>query len=320
MYLRRRAGVGALMCAGLVGTAVTSGCVSGAASRRPERSDQSSTVGKAVQTPASLVDESTPDTPFDPVPNVDAPALSWLDWVLLDGRSLEEIDFQIQTEVKDCMVAAGWEYYVSASAPPSKGTVVELERYRHEYGYGISVAVPTVMEQYSAVDRNIAYTDSLSTPSLVAYGRALNGPQREGSGYRPGEEQGCLPRAESVVTADIPFYQPEFQGIQQEFLTSLLSDERYLTAVANWAQCMADAGYSFSSPDEVESQLRRQWNTLDHGDKGAEEAQQRIELDVASVDLSCQRSHLLGPKQIVERQIIQRLVDAGRLPSDALTK
>lgn len=182
---------------------------------------------------------------------------------------------EVEELVAECMVMEGFEYTpVDYSAMggemvvPADDDGEELEygtlEFAEKYGYGQttnpwgdSVAEP-VDSGEEWVDPNQEYLESMSETEMTAYQTALGGVQPEFTededweNWNPTwEEQGCYGSAQHEVYGDQMWggdqEENEWADLEAEMQTmweSLESDPRVTEAVATWASCMADAGYS----------------------------------------------------------------------------
>lgn len=199
-------------------------------------------------------------------------------------------DAEAENLVAECMATEGFEY-VPRDDSSTGGTVSEedvvdqnTEEWIAQYGYGIvmswEMTNPTVAgeEPVEQVDPNAAYLIALSESEAIAYHRTLYGKQpaqadeeMETSVDR-WEDGGCWGWAQHEVAGEelAPTEDPRFTDLLESMSTIYTEgakDPRVLDAAAEWADCMADAGYTgLTTPDSGANSL---WaKTIFHDETG----------------------------------------------------
>lgn len=190
-----------------------------------------------------------------------------------DAANAEQM--KVEELVAECMAKEGFEYTPVAYSSMNGGAVAmpagddgtELEwgtlEFAKKYGYGQTtnpwgdqaVDEPSDGGQ-EWVDPNQEYLESMTETEMTAYQTALYGVQpnftddADWENWNPTwEEQGCYGAAQHEVYPEMmggSDDENEWADIEAEMQTmyeSLESDPRISEAVADWASCMADAGY-----------------------------------------------------------------------------
>ena len=202
----------------------------------------------------------------------------------MDENAMQEREAKVQEEVRKCMAAEGFEY---VPMDPSRmnvrmvgpGTEDDAE-FRRTKGYGITTifgeGMATAEQDGSANDDpNREIREALSDEDKEAYDKALFGRTAtadgeggtfsvqvgpggvvtsDGEGEFGPSEAGCFGKAQEAVGTDDDRIQrvgPKLQELQER----IASDPRLVKANADWAECMADAGYDFESPDKIPEYL-----------------------------------------------------------------
>ncbi len=227
---------------------------------------------------------------------------------LLDGKTFEEAQFEVEKKVQECMTALGWEY--TAVAPGSTGSAGVFEagdfdpdEFARTSGYGISTlssgdgvavggvgAVGGVSAAGGSSDPNGTYVSSLSESDQAAYYNDLFGPPVEADASSDAimsmEPAGCMGEATTAVYGEGAFEQlnDQFQevGVRAE------ADPRIVEAFATWAACMSDAGYSYTKPTETFDDFVARLQALgQQPDPAALKALQDEEIATAKADREC---------------------------------
>ena len=198
---------------------------------------------------------------------------------------------QVETEnlVAECMAAEGFEYipqdYSSMTTTFSEDDWADrnTEEWVATNGYGMSMGMEPTEEPVDSeaeetqewVDPNADYVDSLSESEMTAYSEALWGaPNTEMSEedmeeyVYNWEDSGCQGAAQHEVSGGVEDINndPRFEDLYEamnEFYTSMQADPRIAELSAEWASCMADAGYTdFTTPDDAMMSISDAQNEL----------------------------------------------------------
>ena len=203
----------------------------------------------------------------------------------MDENAMQEREAKVQEEVRTCMAAEGFEYI---PMDPSRMNVRMIgpgmeddAEFRRTKGYGITTmfgegaATAAITEGGGSDDPNQEIREALSDEDKEAYDKALFGrtatPEGESGTFSvqvgPGgvvtsdedgefgpSEAGCFGKAQEAVGADNDRLQrigPKLQELQER----IASDPRMVKANADWAECMAGAGFDFESPEKIPEYL-----------------------------------------------------------------
>lgn len=231
----------------LLALAATCGCaaLSGSA---PESLSSSSTSETTEQA----------DNPVDYSPVDEALGIETLP---ADGATIIEREVEVQTAISVCMREHGFVYDVP---PPSEEllmfvatTEISDEEFARTRGFGISTFVDDLLDdrEEPAVDPNMARLDRMSPDEIRAYMQALEGEAFDAVT----ESDGCLHRAHADVYGPMSHQEVTLESDVQAALDDLYqaieADPRIIAATDSWAQCMANAGYKFATPDAIYEHL-----------------------------------------------------------------
>jgi hypothetical protein len=202
-----------------------------------------------------------------------------------DDRSQEELQAeserqnrQVEELVASCMQEEGFDYIpVDNTGSFSSSDDIDVEwgtrEFAEQYGYAISTNPWDTGEEPEGeewVDPNADYVSAMSEGEQTAYYEALHGPQVD---YVEGEEPveydwttaGCYGAAQHEVY-DGGVEVGEFAGLEAElnrYYETQLDDPRIVAIEAEWASCMADAGYDGqTAASEVQNALYTEWEAI----------------------------------------------------------
>ena len=211
--------------------------------------------------------------------------------------------------VAACMSDEGFDYSpVDASQysgmMSDSGEEYGTEKWVAENGYGM-VQSPEQLaaqqeEDETYVDPNQDYLESLSAGERTAYNEALDGPQpseeevADGSYVDSYEAKGCYGAAFQEVNGDQP--SPEDHAALYEAMGAMYETVQASPALvkldAEWATCMADAGYAtFTKKSEPSEFIMNEMTALSEAETGVDDqalaALHEKELAMAMVDYTC---------------------------------
>jgi rod shape-determining protein MreC len=261
--------------------------------------------------PASISEtsETTISTPPPTVPVdlLDAPAGSFMNLVLLRGRSATDVEADVQAAIAACMSDKQFAYTpVNRVAGGEDVTLPlrDIQTRRESIGYGI---VNRAFGQ-TVPDPNRAYWESLDADRQAEYFLTLSD-----------LNDGCEPLASATTYAPLPFYQPEYQSITAEWAAELNANPRLAEAYAAWSQCMTGHGYDFANSAAarafVEGQLTDLSKVTAPDDVELVELQ-ATEVEIATADTQCFISQVQPIKIEVETDLLDQWVTDGRLPPE----
>ncbi len=185
----------------------------------------------------------------------------------------------VESLIATCMTDAGFEYvpvdYATARAAMdsnSKPSGLNADEFRAEFGYGITTLFASAADQATlgAGEQNIRIRDGLASADRVAYNRALYGENPSATFVVALDEEdfsqtgGCTRAAvEQVFSADE--LGPAFVNYQNARDVRVDEDPRVIAAYRDWADCMRQAGYSYTDPAEIDADLASRLDTITGG-------------------------------------------------------
>jgi hypothetical protein len=231
---------------------------------------------------------------------------------------------KVEELIAKCMGDAGFEY-----VPVDVGTVrkamtadksapgLSSEEYAATYGYGISTQPPGGQASPAVIglgEENISTFNNLSEADQDAYNHTLFGENAEATfavaleAEDFSETGGCTRTAveqvfspEELTTA---YYNPGDARIEQ--------DQRVIEAIKAWSDCMRQAGFDYSTPEEPEPDLEDRLEAILNGADPAElSAAGQAELTelqgeeraIAVADLECAAKFVEPVVQQVETEL-----------------
>ncbi|WP_105033778.1 hypothetical protein [Cryobacterium aureum] len=213
--------------------------------------------------------------------------------------------------VATCMSDEGFDYTpVDASQysgmMSDDGEEYGTEKWVAENGYGMSQSPEQIAEQEAQsaeiVDPNQDYLASLSESEQAAYNEALYGPQpseeeiADGSYVDSYETMGCYGSASQEVNGDQP--SQEEHAAVYDAMSLMYEDLQASPAIvkldAEWAACMADAGYAtFAKKADAQESIMDAQNALYEDQSGTAPDETILadlrekELALAMADYTC---------------------------------
>lgn len=179
----------------------------------------------------------------------------------------------VEALIATCMSDAGFEYIAVDYDTVRKGMLADKtlpgvsdEEYIAQFGYGMSTlytglapqtADAATPAQIGLGEQNLGVFNSLSAADQIAYNRALFGETTEATFAVTLEAEdfsqtgGCTRTAiEQVFTREqlsTTYYNPLDALLEQ--------DPRMIAALAEFADCMREAGFNYNHPDEAETDI-----------------------------------------------------------------
>lgn len=276
-------------------------------------------------------------------------------------ETAEAQNLKVEEAVAACMQKEGFEYEPAvqgmsfSSSEDEEGPQWGTKEFAEQYGYGV-IDFPgrEAMEEQSAsdeyVDPNQEYVDALSDSERDAYYETLHGPQptdeewaemeASGEAYSPDpSEQGCFGNAYQKVAEEeggsqAAWSDPEFAELF-EAMSSVwdqTESEEVQKLDAEWATCMADAGYpDLKTSDDAQNSIYEAQNALYNYDDLAEDEMptepkkedidkvKKQEIELAVVDFECKQKINYDEKQTKATHAAeQKFVDEYKPELDAL--
>jgi hypothetical protein len=242
---------------------------------------------------------------------------------LLDGKTFEEAEFEIQQKVQACMTALGWEYTAVAPGSTAGGggvtaTDFDQDAFAAESGYGVSTFGADVTGTTPSgtggaeSDPNIVYSNSLSPSDQEAYFNDLYGPPITDSDLTASTDvAGCFGDATNAVYGEDTLAQMDDQFAEID--ARMQADSRILAASEAWAGCMSERGYSYASPTEPFDDILARFQALGaEPDPATLSAFREEEIATALADRACAKEAGLDEiQQQVYDEIASEIADAS---------
>lgn len=254
------------------------------------------------------------------------------------GLTREELVTRIEAVeglVTQCMSEAGFEYVAADYDTVRQGMVADKslpglseEEFIAQYGYGISTLYTGLGPQASDAttpakiglgERNVAIYNNLSPADQVAYNRALFGENQDATFAVALEAEdfsrtgGCTRAAIEQVFAPeqltITYANPLDALIQQ--------DPRMVAAFGEYADCIREAGFDYTHPEQIEADIRSRVDAITSGDPldalSADAMTALTELQgeeraVAQVAFDCEEEFLTPVEELIQRELYARPV------------
>jgi hypothetical protein len=221
---------------------------------------------------------------------------------------------RVEGEIQKCMKAQGFDYVpvdplAQRAALTGKARMTD-EEFLEQFGYGISTLFGRAKAQSDPNDR---IRKSLSPADRAAYDRTLWG-DSPGLTFSEAidsdaasELGGCTKQATETVFGGAAVLS-KIQGKFDELEQHITQDQRMVRAVEKWSKCMADQGYRYDEPEEIDTDMIKRFKgivgaSVQPGatapptrgmtyDRAALAALQREEVKVANADLACEKRHI----------------------------
>jgi hypothetical protein len=237
---------------------------------------------------------------------------------------IAERQSRVEGAIRDCMKAQGFEYVpvdpLAQQAALTGKARMSDEEFLKQFGYGISTLFGRGTEQSDPNDR---LRKSLSAADRAAYDRALFG-ESPGLTFREAVDDdratelgGCTKQATGSVfggTAVLATVQGKFDQLEER----ITQDQRMVRAVEEWSACMADKGYQYEEPEEIDTDMIKRFQAIvgvgveagatkppDPGtsyDRRALADLQSKEVATANADLECEKSRITPVERVVRPQ------------------
>ena len=246
------------------------------------------------------------------------------------GLTEEEIARRVdaaESLIATCMRDAGFEYipvdYATARAAMdsnSRPSGLNADEFRAQFGYGVTTLFAGADSQavMGAGEQNVRIRNSLSPADRVAYNRALYGENPTATFVVALDDEnfsqtgGCTRAAVGQVFSPEELG-PGFVNYQNAEGARVEQDPRVIAAYRDWASCMRQAGYSYSTSDEIKTDLANRLNAITGGADPAtlaSDAQAALtdlqgeELAIAAADHECSVKFVDPIKTQVETELL----------------
>ncbi|MGQ0431331.1 MAG: hypothetical protein ACT452_02855 [Microthrixaceae bacterium] len=232
----------------------------------------------------------------------------------------------VETAIAKCMTTAGFEYVPvdyktirTAMDTDSKPSGLDSDQFRTEFGYGISTLYGGSNKQFEVgLGRNLAIRDGLPGPDRVAWERALLGEDTSQS-FAVGLDSEDLSRTggctRTAVEATFSKEElgPGFVNYQNADAVRVEQDPRVIDALRAWSTCMRDAGYSYHTSSDIDTDIASRLDSITGGVAPADltpDAQTALtqlqgeERAIAAADNKCELAHVADVKAKVEKELL----------------
>ena len=231
---------------------------------------------------------------------------------------------RVEGAIRDCMKAQGFDYipvdpYAQRAALTGKARMSD-EEFQKQFGYGISTLFGRGTEQSDPNDR---IRKGLSQADRAAYDRALWG-DNTGVTFAEAVDSdaidqlgGCTKQATEQVFGGAATL-AALKGKLDELDDRVLQDQRMVQAIEAWSQCMAQEGYRYSEPEEIDADIQKRFESIvgvgvrpgatvppDAGtsyDRAALAQLQQDEVKIANADLKCEKQEITPVERKVRPQ------------------
>ncbi len=254
------------------------------------------------------------------------PAGTVEDQLGFDQAGLIARQSRVEAAIGECMRNEGFEY-VPVDPLAQRAALVGSSRlsdedFLNQFGYGISTLWGRGAPE---ADPNASIRASLGAADRRAYDRTLWG-ENKGASFTEAIENGhfdrlggCTLEATERVFGGAQVL-TQLQGKLDALDDRILEDQRMVRALESWSECVADAGFRYEDPEEIDSDLFARMEKLvgplpgqfATGPPAGEKAQsydpaalrelQREEVQIARADWACEKKRILPVENVVRPQ------------------
>jgi hypothetical protein len=221
---------------------------------------------------------------------------------------------RVEGVIQACMKAQGFDYIpvdplAQRAALTGKARMTD-EEFLEQFGYGISTLFGRGQAESDPNDR---IRRSLGPADRAAYDRILWG-ENPGLTFSEAidsdaatELGGCTKQATEEVFGGATVL-ARVQGKFDELEERITQDQRMVRAVEKWSACMADEGYRYEEPEEIDTDMIKRLKSIVGAgvqpgatapptrgttyDRAALAALQSEEVKIANADLACEKRHI----------------------------
>jgi hypothetical protein len=191
----------------------------------------------------------------------DRPPVDVEDQLGFDQASIIARQSRVETAIRDCMRAEGFEYVpvdpLAQRAATLGSSRLSDEEFLQQFGYGIS----TLWGRGRATaDPNERARLALGPADRKAYDRVLWG-ENAGATFSAAVDSGdfaqlggCTRTATEAVFGGAQVL-TQLQGKLDALEERILQDQRMVRAIEKWSKCVAEAGYQYEEPEAIDSDL-----------------------------------------------------------------
>jgi hypothetical protein len=221
---------------------------------------------------------------------------------------------RVEGVIQRCMKAQGFEYVpvdplAQRAALTGKARLTD-EEFLEQFGYGISTLFGRGQAESDPNDR---IRKTLGPADRAAYDRTLWG-ENPGLTFAEAidsdaatELGGCTKQATEAVFGGAAVL-AKIQGKFDELEERITQDQRMVRAAEKWSKCMADEGYRYDEPEEIDADLIKRFKAIVGAaaqpgatappargvsyDRAALAALKLEEVKIANADLACEKRHI----------------------------
>jgi hypothetical protein len=221
---------------------------------------------------------------------------------------------RVEGVIQRCMKAQGFDYVpvdplAQRAALTGKARLTD-EEFLEQFGYGISTLFGRGQAESDPNDR---IRKTLGPADRAAYDRTLWG-ENPGLTFAEAidsdaatELGGCTKQATEAVFGGAAVL-AKIQGKFDELEERITQDQRMVRAVEKWSKCMADKGYRYDEPEEIDADLIKRFKAIVGAaaqpgamappargmsyDRAALAALKLEEVKIANADLACEKRHI----------------------------
>ena len=238
-----------------------------------------------------------------------------------DQAGIAERQSRVEAGISDCMRAQGFDYVpidpLAQRAAVTGAARLSDEEFLNQFGYGISTLFGRGGAQS---DPNERIRETLSPADRTAYERALWG-ENVGANFAQANDSGDFSRLGGCTKTST---EEVFGGIEtlntlvgklDELDEQIAQDQRMVRAIEQWTACMADGGYEYEEPDDIDGDILEQFQeivgpSVEAGSTSTSAAKpdydqeelaklQSEEVAIAKADLACETQHITPVEEVV---------------------
>jgi hypothetical protein len=254
------------------------------------------------------------------------PAGTVEDQLGFDQAGLIARQSRVEAAVGECMKNEGFDYVpidpLAQRAALLGSSRISDEDFLKQFGYGISTLWGRGTAQ---ADPNQRIRATLPPADRRAYDRTLWGENR-GASFTEAIESGhfdrlggCTLKATERVFGGAQVL-TQLQGKLDELDERILEDQRMVRAIESWSSCVADAGFRYEDPEEIDADLFKRMEKLvgpipgqfatgppagsraPAYDRAKLRALQREEVAIAKADAACEEKRIAPVESKVRPQ------------------
>ncbi len=242
------------------------------------------------------------------------------DQIGFDAAGIAERQTRVEAAIQQCMAAQGFEYVpvdpLAQRAAITGSTRLSEDEFNEQFGYGISTLFGRGGE---STDPNAAIRAGLRAADRGAYDRTLWG-ESTGLTFAQAVDSGdftelggCTKDSTETVFGGAATL-TTLQGKLDELDEQIAADQRMVRANEAWVACMAEGGYEFEEPDEIDGDVLERFQEVVPGvepgatappdpgagyDRAALQAVQTYEVQVVGADIACEDEHITPVEAVV---------------------